>query len=496
MTEYAISFQPIGILFLYRLFFWTNPIIASKILTFFLYFLFLYFIWKSYNIIFQSKHTVDFSLVLTLICPLFYSEVVGANARGFAVPIQAILIYGVVSRRQFWLLFSIIAGFLFHPQSMLIGIVLYIFVELMEWHYHKFFIKRWILIGCLFFMMICFSYFSQHRVEEKFGEPFTKVQIDSMPEFGGNGRMHGDRLRGLYKDFESLILSEEMGKNLYFFVFKIKLKHIYRHLLQVFIIFLSIVGIKESIIRRWDWTKSFMCYALSFLICYFLAYLFALKFYFPDRFLKPGVSVFFSVYSIVGLAKIVKSSLPEVTGKSWLFISIFTVLLFGTGLEYGEKLIKIKSENVRKTLEWFRTTPIETLIAGYPDDLDFVPTFSLRSVYINRETSFSFRSKHHNEINRRLLIIFKALYATDKSPLEKLREEGVDLIYIDETRYTTDYLINQERIYHDPIGEEMEEYIIPEKYNKFILLNPPPDSILFRAGNIKIISVDKLLMLS
>jgi len=493
MTQYALSFQPPGIPILFWLFSWLSPIWVSKIFTFVVYGLFLLFISKCFKVIFQNNHLVDLAIILILINHQFFDKVVGANARGFVLPVQALLIYGAIERKKTYIWCAIIGGFLFSPQSFVIGVSLYALMMLYDLINGKFQWREWIITGLIFLFLISFYYYSQHKVEEQFGKPFTLSQTQMMPEFGQNGRMKREIVCSPYREISQALLTPKMGREWRLFWIKTHFDNLsWRTFLQVVLLLLSIIGLINSIKKKNGWVKGIIFYTLSFLICYFGARIFALRLYFPNRFLEPGIQLFFIVFSLFGLSSIINNYCSKMHKKHWILLTVLIVLILGTGLKPGTKLGRIREKDMRIAIEWLRSTPVDTLIAGHPLDLDYIPTLAIRSVYVNRELGTSFRVKYYEEINRRVYLMLNAFYCTDIKSLESLKEEGVDLILLNTERLDGKY-IREEGFYYEPFDTEIRKELKPEDYNKFILLNPPNESVLFKMGNIRIISLEKLL---
>ncbi len=77
----------------------------------------------------------------------------------------------------------------------------------------------------------------------------------------------------------------------------------------------------------------------------------------------------------------------------------------------------------RRLYDFLRHLPKDVLIAGWPRGLDNVPWVSRRQAFITEELSVAFHKGYADEVRRRMVPLIAAYFATDRRPLERLRDE-------------------------------------------------------------------------
>jgi hypothetical protein len=129
--------------------------------------------------------------------------------------------------------------------------------------------------------------------------------------------------------------------------------------------------------------------------------------------------------------------------------------------------------------------PAETLIAAHPIDASDIPLRTRRSVLASEETSIPYMVGYHAKIDERLHATFAALLATDWGPIDELASRhGVDVILVDRRRFD-----RPGAAYYIPYRDEIKHLVDAGAPDGFVLLSPPPDRVLFRAGNYTVVSL-------
>jgi len=100
------------------------------------------------------------------------------------------------------------------------------------------------------------------------------------------------------------------------------------------------------------------------------------------------------------------------------------VLLPFAGRGNPDKSLQIDVTPQQRGLYTFlEQLPKDVLIAGWPDDLDNVPYISRRQVFLTSELHVPFYKRYTDEMRRRMRAIIAAYFATDRIPLERLRDQ-------------------------------------------------------------------------
>ena len=78
--------------------------------------------------------------------------------------------------------------------------------------------------------------------------------------------------------------------------------------------------------------------------------------------------------------------------------------------------------------EWNeKYTPIDSMIAGHPTQLDGVQLFGMRRGYVTTETTHPFYTRYYDEMKRRLEVSLRAHYSSSlREMVSILNPEGID----------------------------------------------------------------------
>jgi hypothetical protein len=108
------------------------------------------------------------------------------------------------------------------------------------------------------------------------------------------------------------------------------------------------------------------------------------------------------------------------------------LLLGGRGTRNAELNIRIP-ESERPLYEFLSGLPPDVLIAGWPGHaIDNVPYISARRILMSFETHLPFHEAYVRELRRRMTLLTDAYFATDVSPVLRLRDElGVTHLIVD-----------------------------------------------------------------
>ncbi len=175
--------------------------------------------------------------------------------------------------------------------------------------------------------------------------------------------------------------------------------------------------------------------------------------YLPDRYVVypiPILALILLPASIGALAV----SLPWFGQRPWskpactlLVCGLILVVQGGRGPE--EEGIRLRGQQHKEILHELHTLPRDAMIAGWPrGTMDYVPYFAERRVLVTRETHQALHRNYTLEMRRRVMATMDAYYATDVTPLVRLRDEF----------RVTHLLVNREHF-----GEKPPKYFHPFK---------------------------------
>jgi hypothetical protein len=98
------------------------------------------------------------------------------------------------------------------------------------------------------------------------------------------------------------------------------------------------------------------------------------------------------------------------------------VLLPFTGRGSGDIGLDVDVTSQQRLYDFLRDLPKDVLIAGWPTDLDNVPYVSRRQAFVTLELNNAFQKGYADEMRRRMRALIDAYFATDRGPLERLRD--------------------------------------------------------------------------
>jgi hypothetical protein len=175
---------------------------------------------------------------------------------------------------------------------------------------------------------------------------------------------------------------------------------------------------------------------LSSLALYFLARLFLLQLFVPDRYLVYTLNLFLCLFLALGL----KTALRVERWPRHLAILVLVAAaslgawrLQGVGLKdysaYGAVYAALGA------------TPKDALIAGHPNLMDTIPTFAQRRAFATFELAHPWSRGYWGILKPRLVDLFKAYYAADPQEVVAFcRKYGIAWFIVDDRHFTPAFL--------------------------------------------------------
>jgi hypothetical protein len=190
-----------------------------------------------------------------------------------------------------------------------------------------------------------------------------------------------------------------------------------------------------------------------------IARLIAPNFYLPQRYAVYPVPVLLTVLlpaCAVALASGVKLASERravwVRSLAVAAVALFVLIPFG-GFGDGIKGLDLEVRAKDKPLYAFLARlPQDSLIAGWPEDLNNVPYVSRRRPLITFEVHQAFHQDFTDEMRRRMRMTIDAYYAADAAPLVRLRDE----LKVTHFVVRREHLLKPAR-YFKPFGEWSEK---------------------------------------
>jgi hypothetical protein len=195
--------------------------------------------------------------------------------------------------------------------------------------------------------------------------------------------------------------------------------------------------------RRLDWQdlkfrlQPFWYLLLSSLVLYFLARVFLLKFFVPDRYLMYTLNLCYLLGLALCLAAAAEGKKPWPRGLAAAAVVLVALLgglrLQGVGLnDYSM---------YRPLYTALAQTPKSALLAGHPNLMDNVLTFAKRPALATFELAHPWSKGYWEQLRPRLEDLFTAYYAEDPQVVRDFcRKYNISFLVVDDRHYTPEFL--------------------------------------------------------
>ena len=179
-----------------------------------------------------------------------------------------------------------------------------------------------------------------------------------------------------------------------------------------------------------------MYLALSSLLFYFLARFFLLKLYIPDRYLIYSLNLFYCLgFALCGFVALRVSRWPQ---------ALIVLALILAGILGGSRLKGTGLTNYsinRPLYEALAQTPKDAVIAGHPNLMDNVPTFSQRKAFVTYKLAHPYSKGYWQQVRPRLDEVFAAYYAADPDEvLAFCRKYQISFLVVDDRHFSPTFL--------------------------------------------------------
>ena len=431
LTGYARAYVTWGVTGLYWLASWlVSPLVFSKLLPGFLFvFLALCLFRIGTNL---SDRPLGWTMVACLwLMPFFLDNLAGGLARAFAAPLLALFWLGWQARRPWVMGGALLLQALFIPYIFLMAapasLLAWLLARLGRDHPPPFparaahFVLLGLGAGLVIAMNLQFS-------AGGYGPLVSAQEMVNHPEFYAHGRYpilpEASLLWEFISPWEFIPPFQEWGP-------------VAGGLTCAGLLALLAVGF-----RRLDWPawrqalKPAGYLGLSSLVLYFLARLFLLKLFVPDRYLLYTLNLFTCLFLALGL----KTALRV---ERWPRHLAVLVLVAAAGLgAWRLHGVGLKDYSAyRAVYTALAGTPKDVLIAGHPNLMDAIPTFAQRRAFATYELAHPWSRGYWTQLKPRLVDLFTAYYAADTQEVVAFcRKYGIAYLIVDDRHFTPAFL--------------------------------------------------------
>jgi len=431
LTGYARAYVSWGVTGLYWLAsWWVSPLLFSKLLPGVL------FVFLAICLFKIGTHLQDRRLGWTMaaclwLMPFFLDNLAGGLARAFAAPLLALFWLGWQARRPWVMGGALLLQALFIPYIFLVAapasLLAWLLARLGRDHPPPFPARaaHFVLLGLGAALVLAMNL--QFNADG-YGPLVSAREMVNHPEFYAHGRYpilpEASLLWEFISPWEFIPPFQEWGP------------------VAGGIICAGLLALLAAGFRRLDWPawrqalKPAAYLGLSSLILYFLARLFLLKLFVPDRYLMYTLNLFTCLFVALGL----KAALRVERWPRHLAILVLVAMaclgawrLHGVGLQ--------DYSAYRAVYAALAGTPKDVLIAGHPNLMDAIPTFAQRRAFATYELAHPWSRGYWTQLKPRLADLFKAYYAADPQEVVAFcRRYGIAFLIVDDRHFTPAFL--------------------------------------------------------
>jgi hypothetical protein len=185
--------------------------------------------------------------------------------------------------------------------------------------------------------------------------------------------------------------------------------------------------------------------ALGGLLLFTMAHLFAFRLHLPARYGTLSLGLEYALVIALATAATILTVLKQaiffnVLGRNTTaaLVGILLLAYFGFSLELARRVSFVRTD-APQIYAWLRTTPEDTMVAGFNHSVDSVPAFGRRSVFGSMQFMVPFKKANFELIAQRMTKLARALYApTPHAFAHVIRDFKIDYLLVN--RYATDEL--------------------------------------------------------
>ncbi|OGR25452.1 MAG: hypothetical protein A2139_07485 [Desulfobacca sp. RBG_16_60_12] len=431
LTGYARAYVPWGVKGLYWLAsWWVSPLNFSKLLAGFL-FVFLAICLFKIGARLADRRLGWAMVVCFWLMPFFLDNLSGGLSRSFAAPLLALFWLGWLARRPWVVGAALLLQALFIPYIFMVAAL----AALLAWLLARLGrdspppfpaqAAHFILLGLGAALVVGLNLqFSAGG----YGPLVSAAEMVNRPEFYAHGRYcflpEASLLWELLRPWEMILPFRAWGS-------------VAGGLAGAGLLVLVAAGL-----RRLDWPawrqplKSAWYLGLASLALYFLARLFLLKLFVPDRYLMYTLNLFYCL----GLALGVETALRV---SRWPRSLAILVLVAAAALgAWRLQGVGLKDYSAYQAVyAALAETPKDALIAAHPNLMDTIPTFAQRRAFATYELAHPWSLGLWAKLQPRLADLFRAYYAADPQEVVAFcRKYGIAFLIVDDRHYTPAFL--------------------------------------------------------
>ncbi len=431
LSDYARRYVPWGVKALYWLASWVlRPLYFSKVLPGLL-FIFLGLCLFKIGAKLGGRLLAWVTVGLYWLMPFFLDNLAGGLARAFAAPLLALLLLGWLESRPWVVALALTLQALFIPYIFPVGAG----AVILAWLAGRtgYFSPPPFPARTLHFLLLAagaglVALMNFDYQGAGFGPLVSAAEMANRPEFGSGGRYAilpvPSLLWELIQPWEDIAPFRDGGP-----VAGVAVTFVVAALAAIGIFQVDWRALKDRL-GPLGWL------GLSSVLLYFLARIFLLKLFVPDRYVMYTVNLFYCLFLALGLNGALKIGQWP---RNLALVALILTATLGALRLHG---VGLKDYSAYQALyAALAETPKDALIAGHPNLMDTVPTFARRRAFATYELAHPWSRGYWQQLGPRLDDLFRAYYAADpKEVLNFCRQYGISFLVVDDRHFRPDFL--------------------------------------------------------
>lgn len=368
-----------------------------------------------------------------------------------AILVNCLLALALLAKNAYWLGGAVILASLAYPPSALVGglaFALWVLTDVLAKRGNRRNFLTLFASGAVALGVLLSSYAG---APSRFGSMVTRTQMESMPEFGPQGR-----IPYFFGSFWERLQSGTTGIEL-----------------QAPMIFLLLAAGVLLATRFSAMRKKFplpaCLFPVSGTILFFISGLLMLKLLAPSKYLVQPLAI--------TCCCIITAGVFSIQARAFRVFTAMSLLALGVAVSYPYLAQKTDRPPAEQVFREIGKLPPDAILAGHPETMNWPPIFSKHSVHVCREGAEPYYPDYYRIAAKRVEDMLMAYYAqSDEEILQFCRESGVTHFLVIRSEFETGAL-ETSRIYTEPIGSRVRQRI--GRQHDFALLHPPDNWILY-----------------
>lgn len=490
LTEHMKYFQPWGLVGLYYvLSFVIDPVLISKILPVFLVALSSLYLFKLVRHL-ANRYTAWLTALIFMTSFPYVERMTGGVAGSFSFPLLIVFLYYLTKKDYFKSSFLLVLQVLFYPVIFFISALAYsfMFIKIRD---RKIsfdssspkiisFILGVLLSGSLLYGKYVLS-------PRPFPDTFvTRSEMIGQPEYYEGGRNHLLPVSPLRKELgrnirRGLLTREFLRQNPAVDL----LRSARLEGAATFLIVASLLFLLWK--TKFSLPQELFSLFLASIAMYQLSDWFLPRLYFPSRHLEYSVPLLTLILFAAVAGKLMEGIKAPLTRK--LFQVVGASILVFLNFDLGRGMF-VNASSHAELFAFLKTLPKTALIAAHPELASGIPTFVLRKVFIQFETSDLLSRRYWEIFKKRTFDFFDAYYAEDLSSIYRFcKENGIDYLVVNEKDFEENSWVRGP-IYFEPFNTTVRKKIGERR--DFALRNIPEGNKLFTKNGLFVIPRENL----